>query len=189
LREFSGSGEERLPDTLFDIETSRLSETSTGMTAWQAFQSWNMQVQNFTRCGISVNSDKFPAIAGIAEQYSKRFGHFLGKYLAGGWENFLIEGMRWVVQPARKFHGRPKYRAPSWSWAACDGSVVRQSNVGEFELLAQAVGWMLHRKTKEFSYGELQPPGLVIVRGPFVAARMTANVPTTPEPFLDMICM
>jgi hypothetical protein len=181
---FDGSGEQRLPDALFDTRMTLPAEASNTPTAWQVFQSWNRQVQNFGRCELSVDSDKFPAVAGIAESYDKKFGHLLGSYLAGLWGNFMIEGMRWSVQPARKFSRRPKYRAPTWSWAALNGSIVWQSKIGEFKLLAQALEVGLRWTAENFKYGEIQPPGLVVVRGPFVAVKLADERSKTAEAIL-----
>jgi len=79
---------------------------------------WYEWVERYARCDLTNESDKLPAIAGIANvmiAYTKR------PYFAGLWMDHLQYGLIW--NPVSPLH-RPAYkRAPSWSWASFDGQV------------------------------------------------------------------
>lgn len=81
--------------------------------------SWRSIVRGYTRRFLTVTTDKLPAIAGVAAQYSETFG---SGYLAGLWDFDLISELMWCS--TRSDITRPVVqRAPSWSWAAVDGEI------------------------------------------------------------------
>lgn len=94
---------------------------------------WRVLVEDYTKRRISIESDKLPAIAGVAQAVQTRSGD---QYLAGLWKENLLNDLLWAygdpaadlgaimrgnVRGVRKLPSR--YRAPSWSWAAVDGGV------------------------------------------------------------------
>jgi Heterokaryon incompatibility protein (HET) len=102
-------------------------------------QRWYEMVAKYTICSLTHESDRLPALAGLATEVASSFG---GEYLAGIWRNGMIEGLLWAKErfdlkvperlgehrlPSRngpKVVGEPeKYRAPSWSWASVNGPV------------------------------------------------------------------
>ncbi|EJT68558.1 hypothetical protein GGTG_13871 [Gaeumannomyces tritici R3-111a-1] len=99
----------------------------TGVTGEELGFRWRELVQDFSGRRISVATDKLPAIAGLARAMQDRTGD---TYLAGLWRKTMCSNLLWVHVgfPARRGWGGPRgfpsrYRAPSWSWAAVDGSV------------------------------------------------------------------
>ncbi|KAJ5998761.1 HET domain protein [Penicillium sp. IBT 35674x] len=79
---------------------------------------------------LTFPSDRLPAISGIALRFQKEIG---GRYVAGLWESDLPWGLLWeskntamypsTIKPAVWWMSRPANPcAPSWSWAAMDGS-------------------------------------------------------------------
>jgi hypothetical protein len=70
-----------------------------------AYLLWVRCVNIYPRCTLIVENDKFLAIAALAQRFGERLKDQLGVYLAGNWENFMIHGLRWMVQPARKQGG------------------------------------------------------------------------------------
>lgn len=88
---------------------------------------WGEIMDAYTQRWLSFAADKLPAIAAIAEEYSRT--RPVTGYLAGMWKEDLLYQCLWfrasftvwevagadtVVRPGM-------YRAPSWSWAALDG--------------------------------------------------------------------
>lgn len=57
---------------------------------------------------LTKDSDKLPAISGLARIFSERLND---QYMAGLWRNSLIEGLLWQ---GLRVHQVPEYRAPSW---------------------------------------------------------------------------
>jgi Heterokaryon incompatibility protein (HET) len=88
---------------------------------------WHEMVQEYTPLALSRPTDRLPAILGCAIDM-QRFRK--GRYLAGLWEDSLIEDLLWnVLTPAAP---RPeKWRAPSWSWASVDGTIAYQHQFQE----------------------------------------------------------
>jgi len=87
-------------------------------------ESWKRVIERYSRTGLTKESDKLIALAGIAELLSREIR---GLYVAGMWEKYLASQLLWRVDPIYE-NGqlsnpsqRPtSYRAPSFSWAAVD---------------------------------------------------------------------
>jgi len=89
---------------------------------------WQCIVTEYSARSLTQRSDKLPAIAGLARKFSNFHSGAGGRYLAGLWENSLLDDMLWshwsIDVGAKPTRGRPAtYRAPSWSWASVDGNV------------------------------------------------------------------
>ena len=106
---------------------------------------WPFVVEVFNRRKLSFESDKLPALSGIAKVLARKIGNI---YLAGIWKQHVFQDLLWRVSPYDddttywsnkeyiqeskrvRFCKRPStvtpassYRAPSWSWATLDGPV------------------------------------------------------------------
>jgi hypothetical protein len=106
---------------------------------------WPYVVEEFSRRKLSVESDKLPAVSGIAKFLARETKDI---YLAGIWKHHVFQDLLWRVSPydddttewvdkkyiqeseGIRYCKRPStvafplsYRAPSWSWAALDGPV------------------------------------------------------------------
>lgn len=92
-------------------------------------------------CGRSMTepSDKLPALSDMAQRYAGLMGWQPDDYLAGLWRQTLISDLLWVREegvssisaapdPAKT--GRQYGRAPSWSWASMNGSIMYLSLPG-----------------------------------------------------------
>ncbi|KAK6956676.1 hypothetical protein Daesc_001955 [Daldinia eschscholtzii] len=86
--------------------------------------SWQNAVENYSKCNLTLPSDKLVALSGLA----KRMGNAMKSsglsdytYLAGLWKHTLPETLLWI--PKTNCRRVPSYRAPSWSWASLDGDV------------------------------------------------------------------
>lgn len=86
-------------------------------------KSWCDIVEDYTRRKITKDTDRLPALAGLAEQYKEVTGK---EYLAGLWLEDLPAKLLWRgrgdVEP------QTNYCAPSWSWASLKGSVRFEAN-------------------------------------------------------------
>ncbi|KAI6089955.1 CNVH-domain-containing protein [Hypoxylon rubiginosum] len=108
---------------------------------------WHSWVRAYSRLNLTYVSDRLPAISGVAQQVKeRREAHNMptGRYLAGLWEETLLNDMSWCVgldrvrvrRDEETHHGasykgtdtryirdvvkmKPdEYVAPSWSWAS-----------------------------------------------------------------------
>lgn len=106
---------------------------------------WIDLVQDFTSRKLTYETDKLPALAGLARYLAEKTGD---AYLAGLWRNHLLEDLFWRVylrqedtytpegnggmpgQPEKygkelsKLSIPAQWRAPSWSWASLDTRVL-----------------------------------------------------------------
>lgn len=99
---------------------------------------WYRLVEEYSSRALTRLSDKLPALAGAAAIFRKARGE--GTYIAGLWKEDIVQGLVWGAHyhhfPSRKVPGYmlsdtcavltkpPTRRAPSWSWASVDGSVM-----------------------------------------------------------------
>ncbi|KJZ74886.1 hypothetical protein HIM_05795 [Hirsutella minnesotensis 3608] len=80
---------------------------------------WNQLVRQYSSRKLTFPSDKLPALAGVAEVYSKLLDD---QYVCGLWRKSMIEGLYW--RSLDMSTAAPEYRAPSWSWASVDGTTA-----------------------------------------------------------------
>ncbi|KAI0802920.1 heterokaryon incompatibility protein-domain-containing protein, partial [Xylaria sp. FL0064] len=82
------------------------------------YEKWRLLITEYTERQLTVASDKLPALSGLARTFSLAFGR--DQYLAGLWRGNLIWDLLWMV-----YHDavKAKSRAPSWSWAAWEGTI------------------------------------------------------------------
>ena len=90
-------------------------------------------MEDYSTRQMSNETDKLPAIVGVAKQMPVAR---LGRYLGGMWESELLANLLWKV--AVRCPRPSTYIAPSWSWAALLGGVIKPLY---YELIvAQLVG-------------------------------------------------
>ncbi|KAK4239753.1 heterokaryon incompatibility protein-domain-containing protein [Achaetomium macrosporum] len=77
---------------------------------------WRDLVEEYSRLSLTRSSDKLPAIAGLASDVSSHRGG--AQYLA---EGYFGNDPRY----AERSYRRTRWRAPSWSWASIDGTIMR----------------------------------------------------------------
>ena len=99
---------------------------------------WHSIVKQYSVLELSRETDRLPALSGLAMRASA----VLGQYLCGMWKETLSRDILWRVPLLDDEHGRPtRFTAPSWSWASVKGVVDYWQDLdGEDDSLAQAGG-------------------------------------------------
>lgn len=88
------------------------------------YERWSRFIGQYSSRGLTYESDKLPAISGIA----KVIGSIIkDNYLAGLWEGDLIQGLLWRTA-AHKPQEPKVYRGPSWSWVSLDGQITSSTH-------------------------------------------------------------
>jgi hypothetical protein len=77
---------------------------------------WRRIVKDYTRRGLTVASDRLPALAGIARELE---WVWQDECVSGVWKSLAANLLGWQVT---KRSTRPGM-APTWSWASISGSV------------------------------------------------------------------
>jgi hypothetical protein len=120
---------------------------------------WFDIVESYSMASITNPADKLAAISGVAESACRASGT---GYVAGLLENSLPISLYWkrgglsVLKVAQ-------YRAPSWSWASCDGWIrfPQDLNVRGEALCTIDRIWLDHRNPNN-PFGQLKGGHLVI---------------------------
>lgn len=108
-----------------DYRASDLTQFEKGARLLQ----WYNVVTEYTIRHLTYQSDKLPAISGIAKAFQRRTGY---TYLAGLWKEDLIAGIAWsLVQPSDEIISPT---LPSWTWARLKGKVRFWSKVNGLPL-------------------------------------------------------
>jgi hypothetical protein len=85
-----------------------------------SYDRWYEILEGYTQLQITFHSDRLLAIAGIAE----RCGYALqDEYLVGLWRSRLPIELLWHIWPHTSLPRPLEFQAPSWSWAAVNGTV------------------------------------------------------------------
>ena len=98
---------------LHEVRRSGLEKSPQG-----PFISWYILMQRYSRMALTVETDRLPAIMGLAQRFQECFG---ATFVAGLWVENLHGGLLWHSSRQRKPSDLPKSRAssaisPSWSW-------------------------------------------------------------------------
>ncbi|KAH7319493.1 heterokaryon incompatibility protein-domain-containing protein [Rhexocercosporidium sp. MPI-PUGE-AT-0058] len=129
------------------------------------FSTWRDIIQQYSSKNLTLQKDKLPALAGIAA----RFGEPTKcRYLAGIWEEDLLESLCWFLEGNFVSSEVEVYRAPSWSWAS------QLSGVGFRH--ASAISWdaeILECSTELVydEYGQVRG-GSIRLRATFIAGTL-----------------
>lgn len=91
---------------------------------------WIQILKQYTMREMSEPSDKLIAISAVAQRLASLTEGRWGRYHAGIWRERFFEQLLWST-PKGEITKRPvRYRAPSWSWAAIDGTLDWPSKQG-----------------------------------------------------------
>ena len=95
----------------------------------QLWDNWTNIIGAYTGQGLTVPSDRLPALSGIAAKFQKFLDDI---YCAGLWRSCLQKGLSWQVGEPRV--SRPsKYRAPTWAWPSVYGEILWENNAPKTE--------------------------------------------------------
>ena len=152
-----GPDGKRIPENEYKIY---LNETPRTLSV--AYDRWYFIVEEFSRRGLKVKTDKLLAISGVTQ---KLLSTINDDPIAGLWSGHLPYGLAW----SRAGHipgKRPEtYVAPSWSWASLEGEV---------EFLREAKGWVdmttvvdCNTRPTKSPFGPLRS-GTLTLRGPLL---------------------
>jgi hypothetical protein len=82
---------------------------------------WMKIVEEYTSLDLTFQTDKLPAIAGVAKQFRRCLNNT--RYMAGLWEECLVDGLLWGRSTNSPQTGVALADAPSWSWASVPGPI------------------------------------------------------------------
>jgi hypothetical protein len=109
-----------------DRELKRRFSLATGATAavsqTERWMLWSDIITEYTSRALTKRTDKLVALSGVAKSLQ---AIWKCRYLAGLWEDELLMGLLWRLDGERRRYPRPTpFRAPTWSWASTDNSII-----------------------------------------------------------------
>lgn len=85
------------------------------------YNRWYDLVEGYSARELTFESDRLPAISGIARKIHEISGD---TYMAGLWKKDLGAGLCWRERGFGDLRRPESYRALSWSWASVEGSIT-----------------------------------------------------------------
>jgi hypothetical protein len=83
---------------------------------------WYRVVQDYCRCGLTFNTDKLIAFAGVAQAFNRYYPQ--DRYIAGFWSSQLPLALCWSTDNSSITYRPDGYIAPTWSWASVKGVIT-----------------------------------------------------------------
>ncbi|KAK0669214.1 heterokaryon incompatibility protein-domain-containing protein [Cercophora samala] len=87
-------------------------------------KNWKRVVEDYSKRGLTVPSDRLPALSGLASKVATGLCPYTG-YLAGLWTRNLARDLLWHTNKNDRGTRPEQYLAPTWSWASVQGVGVR----------------------------------------------------------------
>jgi hypothetical protein len=130
----------------------------TGVEDPNVYERWNRVVEIYSKTQLTNAGDKLIAMSGIASMMFDQIG---SQYVVGMWLRYLECQLLWRVDPVYE-NGRfysesrrpPRYRAPTFSWAAVDAPQgVNFSPISEQGLLFKVRNYNISLEDKNNQFG------------------------------------
>ncbi|RYP66271.1 hypothetical protein DL770_008830 [Monosporascus sp. CRB-9-2] len=142
---------------------------------------WHELLSAYGGRKLTKETDKLPAISGLAKLMEKRYG---AKYVAGLWSDNLIEGLAWQGLGDNAPASKSEYIGPSWSWASYRGIAATGLREG-WRDVAEVQDWHVRVKNERNPYGEVAD-AWIRLRGPMTDLRPSGKeYPTDHEVRLE----
>ncbi|KAK7523485.1 heterokaryon incompatibility protein-domain-containing protein [Phyllosticta citriasiana] len=142
---------------------------------------WNSIVRAFGRRKLSEETDRLPAMSGLASKFQARFR---AQYVAGLWSHELIRGLAWQSLQGAK--APSQYTGPSWSWAGFDGCAAGITSQNDNVAVARVVDWHVELKEDANPFGEVKDACLLL-HGPVVKLTQSKTKRTEDEIELESV--
>ncbi|KAI1407290.1 heterokaryon incompatibility protein-domain-containing protein [Hypoxylon sp. FL1857] len=140
---------------------------------------WNQIVKEYTSRQLTRQSDRLPALIGLARKFESITS---GTYIAGMWQDNLIEDMVWKRDGDAGFRPPDQLNAPSFSWASILGSISYQPGRWGYRGTREYHSRLLHVHIPATADGldSGLESGFVVLQGPVMNATLSSPKPEEP---------
>ena len=162
--------------TIWECRTTMLSEQGDEyVPSTKAFASfveggavdrWAEILSEYTGCHLTIESDRLPALSGIASRFASATGD---EFLSGHWLSQLPLSLLWHRGYSRLRLAR-SYRAPSWAWPSVEGRIMLYTL--DQQLLLEILGYEC-KSAGPNPFGNVANAWLK-VRGPLISIEASA---------------
>lgn len=147
-----------------------------GLTGPRSTRDWYVFVEDFSNRALTYESDRLPAMAGIASRF--RAAGIGGRYLAGHWVEGFKESLFWISYYADRPQvlrlGAEDPRLPTWSWASVGTKVSFKSEEDAGDSLLQILGIDAGGEPEDLAATALK--AMVTIRGRVASMEVTTHV-------------
>lgn len=126
---------------------------------------WSQVLTEFSRRNLTYDTDKLPALAGVASTFSNSNQR---SYWAGLWKDELPRSLLFIWKNATS---PSEYLAPSWSWAALNGSIQWRNERHHKILEGVVIKDFNMRLLGSNQFGRLKEGCSLTIVGPFMLLR------------------
>ncbi|KAH7323883.1 heterokaryon incompatibility protein-domain-containing protein [Rhexocercosporidium sp. MPI-PUGE-AT-0058] len=146
---------------------------------------WNALMESYSVRKLTFETDRLPAVSGVAGVVEGRMGDGEGGvYLAGLWRGHLVRGLCWSRDYGAESGEVPllkprAYVAPSWSWASVNGAIafVDGNEDPEEAFVEEVVVVDVKCEVEGLNrFGEVSS-GFLVLRGQVVRMRVNCGEP------------
>jgi hypothetical protein len=145
-------------------------------------ETWEDIVEDFSRRGLTVETDRLVAFSGIARRFAPIFDDAAegdeSSYVAGLWRSDLVKQLPWIsmspyLDDATGFYNPGCFVAPTFSWASVPGvlypkrPMVRDGVRVQFESLCDVLDVETKSEAIDNRFGKVSS-GFVTLRGPVI---------------------
>lgn len=155
------------------------------------FLEWKTVVRAYSQCKLTMPSDKLVALSGLAGDMRRALearGTSSHRYHAGIWEATMPGDLCWYASIRAPLTRPAAYRAPSWSWASVDASIIPAGLVSSqvrktdsSELQAALVSVETTSRLPDYDLGEVTG-GQVTLIGPLAHLRVSLDTKDDESP-------
>lgn len=137
-------------------------------------RTWYEVVKQYTSRSLSFDTDKLPAIAGLARRLAP---YIQSRYIAGLWEQDILVGLCWAKtnhasSPSLTGRYPITYVAPSFSWASVSGVTIKEPHVGPSSQACCEVLRVHCSPASSDPYGEIKEGSYLDLCGALVPAAL-----------------
>ena len=139
---------------------------------------WEVVVRGFSGRVFTNETDKLPAISGLAERFAteQQEETVQSRYIAGCWEDRIMSlaDLLWSVElsyiPGEVSYPPESYVAPSFTWPSVNKRVFfpNSSDGGIVQPLCEVIRVNVQPLSPDRPFGRVLPGGELVVRGPLI---------------------
>lgn len=154
--------------------------------SWKSiYFAWASIMENYSGRNLTQPNDKLSAISGLASFVLNERGLRPESYLAGLWEEDLVEGLLWYVSSLRASRPRSTYIAPTWSWASLTGSIKYFRDRYQFIFESHVSIRYAHCTASRFDPTGRVTAGVILLDGPLVQVDLAVDPYTSSTTYTD----
>lgn len=125
---------------------------------------WCKIVERYTRLQLTYETDRLPAIAGLASRFRELLEGRVGHYTFGLWSSILHQGLLWVEvgpNPSELKYNATMPAPPTWSWGRRSGEISYPDHPADCDALFDTISIPRQSYLEENATGSASQDGVL----------------------------